>query len=156
MRDLPPASKCCRWEEEMTRDLFPCWPARMLHRTEWRQTGGERQEEACCRLKSGWPWWRDVITVAVPSSSQLHQCPSSVAGPFLDLLAAWHKNALFLCGVSAFSLRFLRVRAERSEFCTYQSLGLTAACVLGGEVGTSRLMLEKKKLERVYWRPQQI
>lgn len=85
-----PASKCCRWEEEMTMDLFPRWPARMLHRTEWRQTEGERREEAFCRLKSGWPWWRDVITVSAPSSSR-----SSLVGPFHDLLAAWQKKCSF-------------------------------------------------------------
>lgn len=133
-----PASKCCRWEEEMTMDPFPRWLARMLHRTEWRQTvraarGSILPSEIGMTPMAG----RDyglIPTLPPPLQQSAPQCRSSSVGPFLDLLAARQEKCSFSVWTSTFkcSLCFSQVRAENGEFCTSQSRGLSASCVFVG------------------------
>lgn len=79
-----PVSEFCRWEEEMTMDLFPRWPARMLRRTQWSQTerlaarGSLLQSEIGTALMDGLD-----CGLGTPFSSRF-QRRSSLVGPSLD------------------------------------------------------------------------
>lgn len=94
-------SKLCRWEEEMTRDLFPLGHAGVA--LDWMETNRrELREEVFWRLKSGCLRWRTWLLVSTACVGTLwmikmiareirHSCTQvhSVGGVLSRLLLFW-------------------------------------------------------------------
>lgn len=156
-----PMSKFCRWEEEMTMGLVPRWPARMLLRTQWRQTEGWRREEVFCSLKMWWPRWRDAIAFSASFSGPFQRrsslvvpspdCGSHAGSPPKTCWLHDWGSALFLCG---FRVRFVVFTSCIWEQRVHHFPALWASqkrvCL---ERRGCTFRLKREKLKRVYWKP---